>query len=136
MIKGLVTKSANYECQSITHNENSPATLSTVHKPLDIAPYDTYFKFNKTIIEEGVVVMTLATRCDGTVECFGREDENGCGNNNPYSITLIGTYFTLLVHFKFLLSSKSQKILKANNGQCTVYLYFIFFVQFFDFEIL
>ena len=83
MIKGLVPKSANFKCQSITHNENSPATLATVYTNTGIKP-------NITIIDEGVVVLTLATRCDGIVECFGGKDENGCGGNKPYSIILIG----------------------------------------------
>ena len=80
----MVPKSANLKCQSIAHNEKSPATLATIYRGRDT--YD----HNIKIIDEGVVVMTLATRCDGIVECFGREDENGCGNNNPYLIPLIG----------------------------------------------
>ena len=106
VIKGLVPKSANLECQSITHNENSPATLARI--------YSGNFDDN-IIIDEGVIVWTHGTRCDGIIQCFGGKDEKGCGDTKPYSIVLIGTYFTLLVYFKFLLSSKGQKILKANN---------------------
>ena len=84
MIKGLVPKSANFKCQSITHNENSTATLATIFNQSQ------FYEPNTTIIDEGVIVWTLATRCDGIVECFGGEDENGCGDSDPYSITFIG----------------------------------------------
>ena len=126
MIKGLVAKSATLPCQSLTHNVESPATLATIFKGGSSFDQNNY-KYDK-VIDEGVVVMTLATRCDSIVECFDRIDENGCDNTDPYSITLIGTYFTLLVHFngpnsKFLLlSPKGQKILKSNNGVYSVLL--------------
>ena len=39
MIKGLVPKSANLKCQSIAHNEESPATLATIVKGYDDTKY-------------------------------------------------------------------------------------------------
>ena len=84
LIKGLVPKSANFKCQSNTHNEESQATLATIYKGSGI------YKENITIIDEGVIIWTLATRCDGIEECFGGKDENGCGDNKPYSIIFIG----------------------------------------------
>ena len=84
MIKGLVPKSATYKCQSITHNENSTATLATIYLG------GNSYEQNRTIIDEGVIVWTWATRCDGIVECYGRKDENGCDGPNTYSITFIG----------------------------------------------
>ena len=101
----MVPKSATLKCQSLAHNEKSPATLATIHmgyynKSTNRFIDNYKFNHNITIINEGVVVMTLATRCDGIVECFGGKDENGCGNNNPYSITLIG-----ILHYLYNLSS-------------------------------
>ena len=90
MIKGLVPKSANFKCQSIMHNENSPATLAPIYKGRGIHNHNFKPEPNITIIDEGVIVWTLATRCDGIMECFGGKDESGCGDNNPYSITFIG----------------------------------------------
>ena len=87
MIKGLVPKSANYKCQSITHNENSPATLASIYYG---GTGGNSYKPNIAIIDEGVIVCTFATRCDGIVECFGGKDEDGCGDTSPYSITFIG----------------------------------------------
>ena len=88
MIKGLVPKSANLKCQSIAHNEKSPATLATIFLR-GFRNGDNY-KQGEVIIDKGVIVWTLATRCDGIPECFAGEDENGCGDNNPYSTTFIG----------------------------------------------
>ena len=88
MITGLVPKSANLKCRSITHNEKSPATLATIYK--GGGPHDQNNYKQDKVIDKGVIVWTWATRCDGIVECFGRIDENGCGDNNPYSITFIG----------------------------------------------
>ena len=88
MIKGLVPKSANFKCQSIEHNEESQATLASIYKSDDPYVLDNYKE--EKIIDKGVIVWTLATRCDGIMECFGGKDENGCGDNNPYSTIFIG----------------------------------------------
>ena len=88
MIKGLVPKSANFKCQSIDHNEESQVTLALIFK--GGSPSDRNNYKEEKIIDEGVIVWSLATRCDGIEECFGGKDENGCGDNNPYSTIFIG----------------------------------------------
>jgi hypothetical protein len=75
-LKGLIKKSANFECPSPDHNKMSPAILSTVFN-FSIGAYEN----DVTVIPDGVVVMTYGTRCDGKIDCWNGEDEYMCGFN-------------------------------------------------------
>ena len=76
-MKGLIKKSAVFECPSPDHNTMSPAILSNVYNRS--LGYD---QFNITVIPDGVVVNILGTRCDGKIDCWNGEDEYMCGFNN------------------------------------------------------
>ena len=75
-LKGLIDKSATFECPSPDHNKMSPATLSTVW---DATNHE--YEYNSNVIPDGVVVKILGTRCDGKIECWNGEDEYKCGFN-------------------------------------------------------
>ena len=68
--KGLVSRSANFACQSKIHNKNSDA-ISFV----DLS----YYK--NIVLGYGTIVQILATRCNGVHECLDDEfgDEYNCG---------------------------------------------------------
>ena len=78
-LKGLIKKSAAYECPSLDHNKMSPAILSTVYN-FSIGNYGKY-EYNVTVIPAGLVVNILGTRCDEKIDCWNGEDENMCGFN-------------------------------------------------------
>ena len=73
-LKGLIKKSAEFDCPSPDHNKMSPAILSTVYN-WDIH----FFEFNITVIPDGVLVNIKGTRCDGIIDCWNGEDEEMCG---------------------------------------------------------
>ena len=75
-LKGLIDKSAAFECPSLEHNKRSQAVLSTVWNE---TLYD--FDYNVTIIPDGVIVFIQGTRCNGKIECWNGEDEDMCGFN-------------------------------------------------------
>ena len=78
-IRGLIPKSANFECQSKQHNQHSPAIRATIfnHERRRYFP-------NVTIISGGTIVNIFSTRCDKITECWGNEDENNCGGFSGY----------------------------------------------------
>ena len=78
-LKGLIKKSAKFECLSLEHNKMSPAILSTVYN-FSLGDWGDY-EFNVTVIPEGVVVIIGGTRCDGKIDCWNGEDEEMCGFN-------------------------------------------------------
>ena len=75
-LKGLIKKSADFECPSPDHNKMSPAILSTVYNWIIDET-----KYNVTVIPDCVIVMIKGTRCDGTIDCCNGEDEDMCGFN-------------------------------------------------------
>ena len=78
-IKGLIKKSATFECPSPDHNKLSPAILSTVWNVTDYGVW--YYEYNATVIPNGVLVLIKGTRCDGTIDCWDGKDEDMCGFN-------------------------------------------------------
>ena len=78
-IKGLIKKSATFECPSPDHNKLSPAILSTVWNLNDYGNWNN--EYNVTVIPNGVVVLIKGTRCDGIIDCWNGEDEDMCGFN-------------------------------------------------------
>ena len=83
--KGLIKESAAFECTSPDHNKMSPAILSTVFDYYCYADDNCHevdgWKFNTTIIPEGLEVLIRGTRCDGKIDCWNGEDEDMCGFN-------------------------------------------------------
>ena len=80
-VKGLIKKSAVFECPSLDHNKMSPAIVSVVFNESMNADIP-----NITVIPAGVVVLIQATRCDGKIECWNGEDEEMCGFNTFVTI--------------------------------------------------
>ena len=76
-VKGLIKKSAKFECPSLEHNKMSPAILSTVYN-FSLGDWGDYVH-NVTVIPDGVVVIIGGTRCDGKIDCWNGEDEEMCG---------------------------------------------------------
>ena len=70
--KGLKARSANFKCQSPFHNNESQSVLSTT------ITHDGVLKKNDIVIEKGIIVQILATRCNGVSECWNSEDEANC----------------------------------------------------------
>ena len=107
----LVASSVNVICQSLNHNEMSPAAVSqTVHRwyrpdegcRATRGCYQQSFgyqgggmqgesQYNITLIPAGTIVQTLATRCDNTIECWDAKDEKGC-SQNAFDSFVIGKY--------------------------------------------
>lgn len=72
--KGLLPRSANFKCQSPHHNSNSSAVFATWYNNTSYVP-------NALILDEGIMVQILATRCNGQAECWNAIDEDRCGFN-------------------------------------------------------
>ena len=70
--KGLVEKSATFECDSPIYNTDSPAILSVVYIGRERNQEDT------TVLVEGVTVQIQATKCNSISECWKGVDED-CG---------------------------------------------------------
>ena len=80
-LKGLIKKSAKFECLSLEHNKMSPAILSTVYN-FSLGNWgDSLYEYDVTVIPDGVTVLMQGTRCDGILDCWNGEDENLCGFN-------------------------------------------------------
>ena len=90
--KGLVPRSANYVCQSQDHNINSSAIYGPFWSGTSRSVNNTAL-----LLRSGIIVQTLATRCDGLEECFNGEDEKGCGFDT-LQVAWIGEYY-FLAHF-------------------------------------
>ena len=71
--KGLVPRSANFECLSPFHNPDSPPILSTITNDGE------HYIPNVTVIAHGTIVHILATKCNGVKECWNGIDEDNCG---------------------------------------------------------
>ena len=72
--KGLIPKTANFQCLSPIHNGNSSAILSTIYN-WTVRKYVP----DVTVIAFGSMVNIEATRCDGHLECWKGIDESDCG---------------------------------------------------------
>ena len=83
-LKGLIRKSAAFECPSLDHNKMSSEILSTVFNE-SIGNFGEKVP-NVTVIPNGLVVLIQATRCDGVIECWNGEDEDMCGFNTFVTI--------------------------------------------------
>ena len=107
----LVASSVNVICQSLNHNEMSPAAVSeTVHVWKDRRHITGSYQgggmqgeleYNVTLIPAGTIVQTLATRCDNTIECWDAKDEKGC-SQNAFDSFVIGKYFLGLLKIRSL----------------------------------
>ena len=78
--KGLIRRSASFECPSLDHNKMSLAIQATVLNSSN-GDYDSHYEYHVTVIPAGVVVQIQTTRCDGKIECWNGEDEEMCGYN-------------------------------------------------------
>ena len=90
-IKGLLAKSANFQCQSALHNENSSAVLSTVFnwtRYFQGGSWDGSHIPNVTVIGNGTRVHTFATRCNSIQECYDNSDEDSCGFNTDTTVAM------------------------------------------------
>ena len=96
-IRGLIPKSANFECQSKQHNQHSPAIRATVFNFTEIQGRYVGYMPNVTIIPGGTIVNVFSTRCDKINECWGNADENNCGGFAGYINFTMGN---LQYHFK------------------------------------
>ena len=67
--KGLVTRSANFKCQSPIHNCNSPA-------------------ISRIGLKYGIKIDILGTRCNGLDECWNSIDEDNCGFDTSITATI------------------------------------------------
>ena len=69
-LKGLVSRSANFPCQSKIHNKHS-----------DAISIEDWKNQKHVVIGNGTTVQILATRCNGVHECLDDEfgDEYNCG---------------------------------------------------------
>ena len=88
--KHLVARSANFKCESLIHNRDSPPFNSTIWNQTH---FDTTQNFtgsfkNATVIPRGTIVYIMATRCDGVPECRNGSDEKGCGFNKFVTVLL------------------------------------------------
>ena len=81
---GLIDTSANLECDSPVHNNDSAAIVinSTV---FNWTKYDTTKKIslsyenNLIVIEAGTTVQIQAVKCNGVSECWKGVDDSDCG---------------------------------------------------------
>ena len=117
----LVASSVNVICQSLDHNEMSPAAVSqTVHRwyrPEETCGFTRgcyqgggmqgESQYNVTLIPAGTIVQTLATRCDNTIECWDAKDEKGC-NQNPLDTFVIGNIFWVFLFSQVIQISRSK----------------------------
>ena len=78
-LKGLVPKSVGFKCQSIDHNEMTPAIESIV--------YEAGWFVTQIVIPANITIIIQATTCDGLIQCFNGEDERMCGFKN--SVTFV-----------------------------------------------
>ena len=76
--KGLIRKSAYFECPSLDHNKMSPAIRASWVYNYN----EKWWDYDVVVIPDGVIVLIQATRCDGEIECWNGEDEAMCGFNN------------------------------------------------------
>ena len=83
--KGLIANSANFVCQSLSHNIEVPPILSDVSTD----------EFNVIVIPGGTRVDILATRCNGVSECWNNEDEESCGLGQ-WGTTSIGNKYKII----------------------------------------
>ena len=122
-IKGLVARSANFQCQSPIHNINSSTmfipNLNTVNKKFSeikilidevertdnmslksklkyLKKQYSYYEglIDQVSIKNGTVVNIWATKCDGIEECGGGEDELKCGFNTGSSVLIGELHFS------------------------------------------
>ena len=85
--KGLVDKSAFFECPSLAHNSMSPAIFATVWSPID----------------KGTVVYIQSTKCDGVPECWNGIDEENCGFNTYLTLFIGDVIFDIIpIIFRFI----------------------------------
>ena len=79
--KGLVAASATFECVSPLHNKDSSSVKAKVWNQTQ------HISILKTVLDSGIMVRILSTRCNGVPECWGDVDELNCGFST--SITLL-----------------------------------------------
>ena len=92
---GLVSPSAEFLCQSKTHNKKSPAILATIFDWTLRNSGSSWVEShvpNVLVIMEGVIVNILSTRCDGISECLYGKDEYGCGIKRWHNILAGNSY--------------------------------------------
>ena len=92
LMKGLVARSANLQCQSPIHNSNSSAVVATVFNHTFYNATKQYigsFVLDVVVIPNGTIVEIVATKCDGIPECWDEIDEINCGFNTSMT-ALIG----------------------------------------------
>ena len=98
-IKGLIAKSANFQCQSPLHNENSSAVISTVFNRTirsQGGSWDESFP-NVTVIRNGTRVYTFATRCNSIQECWDNSDEEGCGFSKSITVAMGKSMYRIIL---------------------------------------
>ena len=61
---GLVAPSATFPCQSKTHNESSPAILTTFYNWTKVQGSRVRYMYDILIIPIGTIVNILSTRCN------------------------------------------------------------------------
>ena len=77
--KGLIEKSANFECDSPIYNSDSAAILSVVYNWTIRKSYRRErYQPNIPVLVKGVTVQIQATKCNSISECWKGADED-CG---------------------------------------------------------
>ena len=95
---GLIDTSANLECDSPVHNNDTAAIVinSTVYN------FDTKeFEDNPIVIEKGTTVQIQAVKCNGISECCNGVDEVDCGFST-FETMFYGNLYFLNFDFKFM----------------------------------
>ena len=99
---GLVSPSAEFLCQSKTHNKKSPAILATIFDWTLRNSGSSWVEShvpNVLVIMEGVIVNIWSTRCHGVSECLDGKDEHDCGMKRWLTILAGNLYYS--IHFMY-----------------------------------
>ena len=90
--KGLIEKSANFECDSPIYNTDSAAILSVVYN-WTIRKRQRRYQPNIPVLVKGVTVQIQATKCNSISECWKGVDED-CGFSTAQTF-IIGIHIFL-----------------------------------------